>query len=160
MDLLSHLCRAEAIIAVGGPHRISSPFNPHPRAPSQGLSSLALSKKHLSSSVSQLERTDHSLPYSLFCLSRQRFQRGALHLPSLLTTATRSKGLKGGQKEGSFSSQLREVETYFSSVRCWLQRLIGKPLPVSRKQEKDPDGNSTAFPAVVGSNLASQQCCL
>lgn len=31
------------------PHRISSPFNPHPRVPSQGLSSLALSKKHLSS---------------------------------------------------------------------------------------------------------------
>lgn len=27
-----------------------------------------------------------------------------------------------------------------------------KPLPVSRKQEKHPDGNSAAFPAVVGSN--------
>lgn len=53
---LSHLCRAEAIRAAGGPHRISSPFNPHPRAPGQGLSFFALSKKHLSSSVSQLKK--------------------------------------------------------------------------------------------------------
>lgn len=56
LDLLSHLCRAEAIIAAGGPHRISSPSNPHPRAPGQGLSFFALSKKHLSSSVSLLEK--------------------------------------------------------------------------------------------------------
>lgn len=81
--LCSHWCRAEAIIAAGGPHRIPSPLNPHSRAPSQGLSSSALSKKHLSSSVSQLEKTDNSLPYSLFYLSSLRFQRRAFHLPSL-----------------------------------------------------------------------------
>lgn len=74
--LCSHLCRAEAITAAGGPHRVPSPFNPHSRAPSQGLSSSALSKKHLSSSVSQLlKRTDHSLPYPLPHLSRLRFQK-------------------------------------------------------------------------------------
>lgn len=75
MKRRSRWCRAEAIIAAGGPHRIPSPFNPHSKAPSQGLSSSALSKKHLSSSVSQLERTDHSLPYSLPYLSRLRFHK-------------------------------------------------------------------------------------
>lgn len=60
------------------PHRIPSPFNPPSRVPSQGLSSSALSKNHLSRSVSQLERTDHSFPYSLFYFSRLRFQKNIL----------------------------------------------------------------------------------
>lgn len=147
MYLQSHLCRAEAIIAAGGPHRIPSPFNPHSGAPSQGLSSSALSKKHLSSSVSQLERTDHSLPYSLPYLSRLRFQKTipfALPLNNNYLKQRIEELILQPAKGGGNTLQL-----------CAMLAAETERKTFSRKQEKHPDGNSTAFPAVAGSNLSS-----